>query len=513
MKQCNNEKIKNNKIMKIKKKFNQLLMLTTATLLVFAIINLLFPEISFARPGGGQSYSGGGGGGGGSSFSGGSGGGGGGGSSLGETLFFMGIIFIVFIIRQIKIKRQGGVRIVSNAQVQNMRVKSKQIDQHIENFKKTDPNFSRVLFLDFASSILTKFYSLNGKKEIFNLSPYIPKKILTDFGNSKFDIFDIVIGSVNINSIKEVDNQVHINVDFDFNYTLTNEGENTRFLSNERWTFIRKKGVLSSEPEKMRELSCPNCGSSLHFSDAGKCESCGSFVELGTKQWAVKTFYNQRRETVSTTGLAHYSQEMGTIEASIAQFGIGLKIETFAKKNNTNSKEWRKKFGEKTIEPYFKKMYEAWSNNKLDSIRNILTDRLYDSWMFWIDNYTKAGLRNKLDKLEISKIEFIKIEEDKFYESVTVRIYASCLDYVTDNDGKVKGGSIKKPRKFTEYWTFIRRNGVTNDEYDLSTCPNCGAQADKIGQAGVCEYCDTKISNGDFSWVLAVITQDEVYKG
>ena len=165
------------------------------------------------------------------------------------------------------------------------------------------------------------------------------------------------------------------------------------------------------------------------------------------------------------------------------------------------------------IRQYFVNMYEAWSTNKLDSIRNLLTDRLYTSWMFWINNYIKEGLINKLSKLKISKIEYIKIEQDKFYESVTVRIFASCLDFVMGNDGRIKGGSVKKPRRFSEYWTFIRRNGVVKDDFDLSTCPNCGAPADKMGQSGICEYCDTKISNGDFSWVLAVITQDEVYKG
>ena len=133
--------------------------------------------------------------------------------------------------------------------------------------------------------------------------------------------------------------------------------------------------------------------------------------------------------------------------------------------------------------------------------------------MFWIDAYNKESLTNKLDDVKIKKVELAKIELDKFYESITVRIFASCKDYVADNQGKVIGGSNKKNRKFSEYWTFIRRTGVETDSYDYGTCPNCGATADKMGQSGTCEYCNTKISNGDFSWVLAVITQDEVYQG
>jgi hypothetical protein len=48
---------------------------------------------------------------------------------------------------------------------------------------------------------------------------------------------------------------------------------------------------------------------------------------------------------------------------------------------------------------------------------------------------------------------------------------------------------------------------------DLSKCPSCGAPVDKMGEAGVCEYCNNKITDGYFSWVLFSITQDEVYTG
>ena len=123
------------------------------------------------------------------------------------------------------------------------------------------------------------------------------------------------------------------------------------------------------------------------------------------------------------------------------------------------------------------------------------------------------GPQIKMGEVDISKIEFANIEIDKFYESLTVRIFASALDYTINSKGWKIGGSKKRARKFSEYWTFIRRSGVETDSYDYGTCPNCGATADKMGQSGTCEYCNTKISNGDFSWVLAVITQDEVYKG
>ena len=77
------------------------------------------------------------------------------------------------------------------------------------------------------------------------------------------------------------------------------------------------------------------------------------------------------------------------------------------------------------------------------------------------------------------------------------------------------GGSKKSARVFSEYWTFIRRTGVENkeEEFNMNNCPNCGAPADKMGQAAICEYCNSKVSTGDFSWILARIVQDEEYVG
>lgn len=94
------------------------------------------------------------------------------------------------------------------------------------------------------------------------------------------------------------------------------------------------------------------------------------------------------------------------------------------------------------------------------------------------------------------------------------RIYASMKDWYKDKTGKVIGGDPNRVRRFSEYWTLIRRveaaGRVSNDP---AKCPSCGAPLDKINRAGVCEYCGGKVISGAFDWVLAIITQDEEYTG
>jgi hypothetical protein len=91
-------------------------------------------------------------------------------------------------------------------------------------------------------------------------------------------------------------------------------------------------------------------------------------------------------------------------------------------------------------------------------------------------------------------------------------IFAQMRDWTQDRAGKVVSGDDKSMRRFSEYWTFIKRiGGQDKTTADLSRCPNCGAEMNNINQQGVCEYCDTKISSGNFDWVLCQIDQDESY--
>jgi len=488
--------------------------------IVLTIILLLSPfgiEIINARPGGGHSYSGGGG----SSSS------GGGGDGIGMLIYFIfselppqisiplviGIIVLrIYLQRR---KQSENVTVTSTPGIQATMNRNYGIERSLDQLIALDPNFSKVLFLDFVSSIYNKYYTWYGKNEFKNLSPYFDVSEIQKSQNLRNEqtVNEIVIGSMRISEINLMKSIIGISVDVEANFTLNIKGRKTRYAVVERWYFNRKMGILSQEPDKIRKLACPNCGAAANFTDNGICESCGTKINAGEMLWFVKKHKIMRQEVFSTKGLAHYEPESGTGLNTIYQDGIRENSIGFANKHNFDWSIWRMKFSQEVVAPFFIKIYEAWSTNKLDSVRNLLSDRTYESFMFWIDAYKSAGLTNKLENINISNVQLVSIDKDKFYESITVRIFASSLDYVIDTSGKVRGGSNKKPRSFSEYWTFIRKQGVEMDSYDYSTCPNCGAPADKMGQAGVCEYCGTKISNGDFSWVLSIITQDESYSG
>ncbi len=488
------------------------------SLFVLLVINLLFTfgigELA-ARPGGGHSYSGG------------SSGGGGGGDGLVGLLIAIllelppqisvPIIIAIFVLAYINQKRKmkNGVTI-SSAPTLNTRInQNRQIKSSIEMLKANDRNFSEVIFLDFISSLYNKYYTYLGKPEFKNIAPFFSKNEVQKSASSPKDqtINEIVIGSVNITNLFQRNGYQYLEVDINANYSLIKNNKKRRVSMREKWTMMRKDGVLSPEPDAMRRLTCPACGGSNDFTDNGNCNFCGNLIESGEKQWAVAHRTILESKLFNASGLAHYEQEQGTSLPTIYQPALSDYFNSLIQISGSNPKQWQENFLKSVVHTYFTEIYDAWSKNNLLSVRNLLSDRTYENFSFWIDAYKRAGLRNKLDNTQIKNIQFVKIDIDKFYISVTVRIYASAMDYVLNRENKVVGGSARRARSFSEYWTFVRSRKVQKDNFDHSKCPSCGAPADKIGQAGVCEYCNSKISTGDFSWVLAIITQDEEYSG
>jgi len=520
----------------LKSKYTRYLTLLLIVIGVLSILLVMFyPETAEARPGGGHSYRGGGGGGGGSRGY--SGGGGSSSSSDGDgiiTLIFfillelppeisipLVIIFLVFYFFSKNKSSVQAKKLVSSAPTYENRQKELEYAEiSIERLKEEDANFSKIMFLDFVASLYNRYYALIGKPEFKNIIPFLSEELIQKGQDSKYkntEISEIVVGSLSVVSQKVTADKIYFTVEINSNYTQSNVATKMRYINTERWMMERSKGVKSQPPDRMRGLNCPSCGAPNSYLDAGTCTSCGTALISGKLQWMVTKTKLVEQYEYKTTGLGTYTEEVGTNYPTIVQKDINEKMKIFVTANR--HADWNAFwdiFQHNVLEPYFMTIYQAWSDVKWENARHLVTDRLYESYQFWMSGYKRESLINKLDKINIDKIELSRIDLDKYYESITVRIFASCYDYTVNKQGKVIGGSNKTARYFSEYWTFIHRAGTDVKEtmgFDLKTCPNCGAPADKMGQAAECGYCNSKISNGDFSWVLAVITQDEVYEG
>lgn len=162
----------------------------------------------------------------------------------------------------------------------------------------------------------------------------------------------------------------------------------------------------------------------------------------------------------------------------------------------------------------FVRVQAAWSDMKPEAVRPLETDGVFQSHRYWIERYRREGLCNRGAGVKVTGVLPARIQMDAYYTAITVRIFASMLDWTEDRGGKVVGGSKSEPKRFSEYWTFVRAAGkpLTTRE-NVDACPSCGAPLDRVGEGGVCGYCEAKITSGDFDWVLAAIDQDDAYGG
>lgn len=437
-------------------------------------------------------------------------------SSPGAMLIFL-VIFAIIIIIAIN-NRKAGQSLVSAPTLINRANQQNKIRDALALLKQSDPNFSAILFLDFVHSLYSKFYSYSTHPEFSYLSPFLSTELQRHFEQAiPWTVNEVVINGIQWQDVTTQATETEsIRLVIDANYTLHLEGKRSRYAVTERWLLSRKKGLLSPEPDKMHALCCPYCGAPAHFTDAGQCEHCGTVVHKGEMQWLLDKRGVLRTTALAAGDLVSYAEEQGTQLATIKQSDLTEQMTSFQQLHSLA--DWNafwQPFITDTVKAYFLAIYDHWSKRDWQAVRHLLSDRLYEANLFWQNLYAENNWFNRLDNIKIEQVELVKIELDKFYEAITVRIFASCHDYTEDANGKIIGGSKRALRRYSEYWTFVRRIGIElhSAPYSLTQCPQCGAPADKMGQTAECGYCGAKISTGAFSWVLFMISQDEVYGG
>jgi len=506
-------------------------------LLAMVVVAVFLPELLLARPGGGHSYSGGGG-------SGGSGGGGGGSVILFELLFRLflilpfeaQVVLVVCIVVGVivyQLRSQGGDhptqnytkssgghayrnRPFSDETVQSSTTKQQKINRILEQ----DETFSEILFMDFAHSMYHKFYTTINTKESRQLKPFLSDQ-LKSFIQAEMSRTtpreEVVVGNLQIYDIEFTNSYTKIIVDYNANYNTVENEKTYRHILSERWVFVRKAGIASADPDSLQKLACPNCGAPNDFNDAGVCNYCDTLVEAGQMNWMLDKIVVLNHQHYRTQSLGTYAPEVGTNSPTIMDPFLQQKGQQFINTHQLeNPTKYWEDFKVNVVRATFEAMYKAWSDrDHWKSVRHLLSDRLFEANTFWVDLYKEKNYYNRLENIQAHEVTPVRITMDNHYESITVRVFASAIDYTEHESGRLIGGDKKNPRKFTEYWTFIRKKGVEKpaDQFSTQNCPNCGAPADKMSDSAVCGYCGAKTNTGDFTWVLANIAQDEAYQG
>ena len=500
---------------------------------VCALVILSFPLEVLARVGGGQSYGGGGG----------SGGGGGGGGALiwliiqlvrlllyltieypivGIPLDIIVIAGVVYYFkRRTRTVETEIVSVVPRGPAEGTEALSvPDATRAFAHLRRFDPNFSEIIFTDFCYALYGKAHEARGRgpQALGLFSPYLSEaaraSLIQRNGSGVREVKGIIVGAMHVTNVQGLDTPVvSARIMFETNYTevTARDGQAPTEMSyyvREYWDLERKRDLLSPPPAQATALHCPRCGAPLQQDSVGACAFCLTKIDSGEFQWYVRaiTLFDREERGPLLTGNV---PEVGTDLPSVIQPGFPTRRAEF--EQNHPGFSWGQFQARAAL--IFNELQAAWSSLRWERARPHETDSIFQMHQYWIDAYRRQGLRNALDQCRITAMQPVKIQEDAFYNAITLRIWAEGLDYTVDGNGKVVAGSQTNLRRWSEYWTFIRNRGSKSESAraDLN-CPNCGAPL-KINAAGVCEYCSGKITSGDFDWVLSKIEQDESYAG
>ena len=502
----------------------RLLIVTTA--ITVALIALE----AAARPGGGQGYSGGGGGG----YSGGSSSSSGGGDG-GAALYFL--LRLVFMYPKIGVPLLIGLLAfgywhmhqANNLQREAWSGGDAQLgEQHhqqqqrkrppgFDKLRKRDPEFSAVLFEDFMYALYARVHAARSDPaQMAALAPYVnqgARTAMLERGPAGAAIEGVVIGAMRVIDVQvhnEPGSKIYVELEFEANYTARGPGGATGYYVRERWQVERGNEVQSKPPGEVQEFRCPGCGAPFTASDDNRCSFCHQEVGGGHFDWTLRRVTVLEEETRPPALTADHA-EQGTDAPTIFDPRIKALHTALIGEDPSAAPERI----EQRLRAIYRELNAAWSARDLRPVRPFVSDSLFNYLGYWIAAYKQQRMRNVLEQMEISRIAIVKLTRDRHFDAITLRLWASGLDYtVREHDNKRLSGSASKRRAYSEYWTLIRGAQVRGAPKAAdANCPGCGAPLDRVSMAGNCEYCGAHLTRGEFDWVLSKIEQDDSYAG
>ncbi|MBQ8940818.1 MAG: transporter [Firmicutes bacterium] len=161
------------------------------------------------------------------------------------------------------------------------------------------------------------------------------------------------------------------------------------------------------------------------------------------------------------------------------------------------------------VKEVFITLQTAWSDREFDKVRPFEKEELFNQHKTQIEGYIKNNRINVIERININNAHFFEYKRDNQYEYLTVFLKARMVDYIKDaNTEQVLKGDPNRDCYPRYLLTFMRKKGVLTDaavsNKSTTNCPNCGAPT-QITSSGMCEYCGSVITTGDYDWVLSDI--------
>jgi hypothetical protein len=389
----------------------------------------------------------------------------------------------------------------------------------LDRIARVDPDFSAIVFEDFAFRLYATAHVARGEGTLDELSPYLSAAAREALAGRQpaGAVTGVVVGAMYPRDVyvprvaeNRPDAAARVALEFEANYSVGTGDDSRRFVVEE-WVLRRAVSARTRPPEAGRRFPCPNCGAPWRADAAAgtqKCASCGEVVDNGRFDWQVVEIH-LRRDRGNLPGLTEDVPERGTSLPTLKDKHFAEQWAAFGQADPAVTAA----AVEARLLHVYTVLNAAWTRHDLGDARAVLSDGLADYLQYWLDAYDQLNLRNVLEDMRITQHELVRLRRDRYYAALTIRIWATGKDYVvrTDNDAHIRGSRTQE-RAYSEYWTLIRSAGRRGPSRTDAACGGCGAPL-VVSMAGACSHCGAHVTAGEFDWVLSKIEQDDAYRG
>ena len=109
----------------------------------------------------------------------------------------------------------------------------------------------------------------------------------------------------------------------------------------------------------------------------------------------------------------------------------------------------------------FFKMQEAWMQQDIDMVKDIITQRLYEDYKTQLEVMKNAGEKNILSDINVSNVRIIGCEDylDNSHDSYIAHIKGDIIDYtINEQTNEVIKNAKKESENFADIYHFKRKD-------------------------------------------------------
>lgn len=141
----------------------------------------------------------------------------------------------------------------------------------------------------------------------------------------------------------------------------------------------------------------------------------------------------------------------------------------------------------------------AWMNFKLEDVKDVITDELYNMYESQLSTLEVKGEQNIMKDIKLKQCYLTDVVNQNNNITITTKYVIEMYDYIIEQGtGKVLRGSSTNKLRIT-YEMKLRK--TLNENAKVEQCPNCGGKI-TMNSSGTCEYCGSKIVADNTKWVL-----------